>query len=148
MLVSAFADRSDAVELEQATLEGVSYMFFAPHDPSTAIERVTFWLDDPSMSTAPSQVEVHPPYDFGGGGPFGRNGNGPTDAWDYDTSRLADGLHTMTVRVDLADGTEAVVDTVFYVANGRISARAATPEPVAEAAPMQLLRTVLATLAE
>jgi hypothetical protein len=70
---------------------------------------VRFRLDDPLGKRPPHQVEGVVPWDFGatvGGRPQ-----------PFDTRDLADGLHTISAEIVLADGTHRIVHARFLVDN-------------------------------
>ena len=107
LLVSTAASRSNPVPLQGQTLVGNRYIFVTPE---SGIMRVRFFLDNPSMSGAPRQVESVAPYDFAGTA-------ADNSATPFNTTQIADGPHTITAAVDLAAGGTEVVNATFTVAN-------------------------------
>lgn len=105
--LSTSPTRSPSVPLEGATASGAAYAFVSA-DPA-AVQEVRFWLDDPSRSGPPTAVERSAPYDLSG-----TASGGTAVAWD--TGRLADGPHTVTVAVTGPAGT-TVLTSSFSVRN-------------------------------
>lgn len=105
--------RTAPVLLDGATVSG-SIAVFVP--TATDIARVDFFVDDPTMSRAPRQVERTAPYDFAGTAGTGR-------AVMFSTRTLTDGLHTITARVVLRNGSTQVVTSSFTVSNPRPATR-------------------------
>ncbi|MGH7357551.1 MAG: purple acid phosphatase family protein, partial [Candidatus Rokuibacteriota bacterium] len=108
LLVSTAPNRSNPVELDGSTARGVIYVFVSP---SSGASRVRFFIDDENMTGSPDKVELFPPWDLAG-----TAANGV--ALPFDSTMLAEGLHTLTAAIDLAGGGTAVIDAVFTVANG------------------------------
>lgn len=104
--VSSNADRSAAVPLAGATVDGSVRIFTGPDDGVTS---VSFWVDDPGRTRSPYRTENTAPYDLAGGS--------VEKATAYDTRRLSDGAHTVTAVLTLAAGGTAVVESTFQVAN-------------------------------
>ena len=104
VLVSLNPDRSGATALDGETLFGEVYVFTAPDDD---VDRVDFYLDDPSMSGAPYHSE--------GAGPFDLEGGATTAANPFDTRDLSDGEHTITAAIDTSTSGEVVVSGTFAV---------------------------------
>ncbi|HEX6207425.1 MAG TPA: kelch repeat-containing protein [Actinomycetota bacterium] len=107
LLVSGSADRSSPAHLEGRTLQGDAYVFTGPDE---GVARVVFWLDDPSMSTKAFKTENNPPFDLAG-----TAGSGAALPWD--TTKMADGSHTITARLELSGGAVEVVHGTFVVSN-------------------------------
>ena len=103
---SRSADRAAPVELGGALLGGSVYIFM-PADPG--VVRVEFFLDDPSMTSAPRRVENTAPFDFAGGS--------VASATAIDTRSILDGAHTITARLTYGDGDVAGGETTFQVSN-------------------------------
>ena len=82
--------------------------------PETGISQVSFFLDDPSMSGPPRQVENNPPYDFAG---TARSG----EANLFDTITVIDGSHVITALISLTGGETEVVSTTFTVQNNVVT---------------------------
>jgi Purple acid Phosphatase, N-terminal domain/Calcineurin-like phosphoesterase len=104
---STASDRSAAAPLQDQILRGTNYVFVAPQTGAT---QVRFYLDDPSMVNAPRKVEKNAPWDFAGTAADG-------SALGLDTTRLADGTHTITAAVDLAGGGTRVLTATFTIDN-------------------------------
>ncbi|MFQ5879009.1 MAG: fibronectin type III domain-containing protein, partial [Dehalococcoidia bacterium] len=102
LLVSSFPDRSSAVPLEGASvMDGIAVFV----SPDTGITQVRFYLDG-----ILHQTENKIPWDF-----KGTASNGAAKL--YDTTQLADGLHTISAEIDLSAGGTEVVSSTFTVAN-------------------------------
>jgi N-acetylneuraminic acid mutarotase len=108
LMLSASPDRSSPVQLEGQTVSGNVYVFTTP---ATGVSRVRFWLDNPNMTGTPTKTENGAPHDFAG---TASNGS----ANPYDTTKLADGPHSITASVDLSAGGSEVVTSSFTVSNG------------------------------
>jgi acid phosphatase type 7 len=109
LLVSASPDRSAPVSLDGQTVSGSIYAFAAPGDE---VRRALFYMDDPTMAGTPFNVDSSAPFDLAG---TRKNG----EALPYDTvARLADGAHTITVKLELTTGLTQVVAATFTVDNG------------------------------
>ena len=104
LLFSAAADRSNPASLDGANVSGNIYVFVGPE---TGINRVRFFLDDPTMAGTPIQTENNAPYDFNGGSGAAAN--------PYDSTQLADGQHTITASIDLSGGGTEVVTATFTI---------------------------------
>lgn len=105
--MSVFPDRSDAVPLHGASLDGRVYVFVVSGIP---IRKVHFYLDDPDQEAAPQQTEGKLPYDF-----MGTRSSG--EAAPYDTTSIEDGAHIVHALLEFADGETGIVAAMFYVAN-------------------------------
>jgi len=119
LLVSTSPDRSDAVELEGATLSGNVFAFVSPE---AGASQVKFWIDNPSMSGTPFTFEKNAPWDLAGGNKDGT-------AKPYSTTALSDGQHTVTAAVSLSGGGSEVLTSSFVVANGGGSPPPPPPPP-------------------
>lgn len=108
LLVSTAANRSNPAPLDGATTAGNIYVFTTPDD---GVYRVSFFLDNPLMTGTPTKVENQAPYDFAG---TARN----RAALPYDTGLLANGVHTITARIELTNGGTRTVEASFTVDNG------------------------------
>ncbi|MEX2377992.1 MAG: G8 domain-containing protein [Dehalococcoidia bacterium] len=106
LLVSTSGDRSDPVELDGETISGDVHVFISPED---GIDRVTFWINDPSMTGSPFQVENSSPYDMAGGSTSSAN--------PFGTATLVDGAHLITALVAPNTGVATVVTSTFTVDN-------------------------------
>ena len=85
---SVSSARTAAVALSNATVKGQIYVF-ASSAPSSST--VSFWIDDPNRTGAPYRTDNVAPYDL-----VGSSGNA---ALVFDTSTIADGKHTVTMKV-------------------------------------------------
>jgi Glycosyl hydrolases family 16 len=100
-------DRSGGVALQgQTDLSGIVYVF-APD--GSKMRRVEFFLDDPSLSGAPRQVENNAPWDFAGT-------LSSALANPFDLSTLAAGSHSISARVLYRNGTTTTSTAQFSVA--------------------------------
>src|SRR5215218_3612775 len=114
--VSLSPNRTRDVSLEsKGVVSGTIYTFVKSQQ---GISRVRFFLDPPKsllehpkVAGTPLLTEGAAPYDLAGTAADG-------SAKPYDTTKLANGRHTITAAVDKADGTTDVVNTSFMVYNG------------------------------
>ncbi|MGH8984928.1 MAG: BACON domain-containing protein, partial [Acidimicrobiia bacterium] len=106
LVVSSTSDRADPVPLAGAAVDGDVDVFLSP---SEGVKTVRFWLDDPDRSGPPAQRDKNPPWDFAGGS--------VKEAKPFDTTDVADGMHTITAELDLEGGGIEVVSATFTVAN-------------------------------
>jgi N-acetylneuraminic acid mutarotase len=106
VLVSSSAGRNPSSSLGGAVVSGTVHVFLAA-DPEISV--VEFWLDNPQLSGAPRQVERSAPYDFAGGATATAN--------PFDTRSLAEGSHSIGVRVTYTDGDSLTGDVNFTVDN-------------------------------
>jgi chitodextrinase len=107
LFFSLSSSRSSPAKLSDAVLRGPIYAY--AEAGTTGVSQVRFYLDDPKMSGPPRQVEKNPPYDFAGGS--------NTAANPFDTSKITDGVHSVTAVVDLVAGEPRVISASFTVAN-------------------------------
>jgi hypothetical protein len=104
LVVSTSASRSNSVPLNGLPVSGniyVSYKLISPTAASNPAKRVEFWLDpsDPkSPAGSPRRTDTSGPFDF-----VGNNSDGTARA--LSTGGLTKGVHTITARVTLNDGT-------------------------------------------
>jgi hypothetical protein len=114
LMLSTAADRSNPVPLAGDVVSGTIYVFYQPLGPAlnaNPVNQVEFWLDDPQPTNptgAPRIVERQAPFDFAGTTSTGT-------AMPFNTSALAKGVHTISARVTLKDGT------VLPTATGRFT---------------------------
>jgi hypothetical protein len=101
---SSSADRSNPAPLDGAELVGPVYAFL---DIEGAVAEVRFWIDDPSRTGGPSQVERNAPFDVAGG-----------SLSDSKPLRLSDGDHSVTAEVRFDDGSTVVTTASFTVSSG------------------------------
>jgi hypothetical protein len=114
--VSTSLDRSGAVALEGAAVEGNVYIFTGPaanrQDFTPAgISGLCYWLDNVSATGPATHCEAAVPYDFAGsagGGP-----GSPANPWDV--SGLPLGSHTITQVVTLSAGGTEIETVSFYI---------------------------------
>ena len=116
LLTSSSPSRDSGVTLSGAQLSGSKYVFLTP---AKGVTRASFWLDNPTMSGAPTQIERYAPIDFAG-----TASNGSARPWD--TNAVADGTHSITVAVTTSSAT-TVLTAVFTVTNN-----GAAPRPTAQ----------------
>ncbi|MBD8061609.1 Kelch repeat-containing protein [Oceanitalea stevensii] len=102
------AKRSSPSPLDGAEVSGNIYPLLAPE---TDVTSTSWWLDDPLMGGAPVRTDGAAPFDFGPGSVAHR-------AAPLDTTTLADGEHTITVRVTTTDGAQHVSTATFTTSNG------------------------------
>ncbi|MGH3452754.1 MAG: metallophosphoesterase, partial [Haloechinothrix sp.] len=107
LVVSTSPDRSSPISLEGASVAGNIYVFTTP-DPG--VQRVRFWLDNPTMSGTPRKTESNGPFDFAG---TATNGS----ANPFNTSTVSNDTHSITAALDLVDGSTQVVTRSFVVSN-------------------------------
>jgi Right handed beta helix region len=84
-----------------------------------ALDKVGFYLDSSSRTQPPIRTEISAPFDFAGTAPDGT-------ALPYDTTKLTDGSHHITVVLTWSDGTTSSRRGHFTVAN-----KDTTPTPTA-----------------
>jgi PKD repeat protein len=104
LVLSKSPDRSNPVPLNGLAVSGNIYVHYQ-HISRTAapnpVKQVAFWLDNPNPtdpSGPPRRIERQPAYDFEGTGGAGA-------AIGFDTTGLSKGIHIITARVTLMDGT-------------------------------------------
>lgn len=107
LLVSTATDRSGGAVFAGGTVSGKVAIFLAPDAGPT---QVRFYRDDPGMTKTPTKVEKNAPWDFAGSASDG-------SAILYDTTRIADGTHTITAAVDFPGGVTKVLTSTFTVSN-------------------------------
>ncbi len=106
-LVSKSANRSGSSILDSSVVAGRVYVFTAQ---TAGIKQVEFYLDDVKRSGKPFQLETLSPYDLRGGSTSSANA--------LDTSKLSDGIHTVTARIRYTSGSEKISTATFLVDNG------------------------------
>jgi hypothetical protein len=128
LAVSTSPDRSSSTALAGRHLRGWVYVFA---HPDAGVDRVRFFLDDPSLSRPPYRIKNSAPFDLAG------------SRWDgaarpLDTTRLDNGPHTVTALLDLSDGRTATARASFLVFNparhAPTTTRAATTTTIADMA--------------
>jgi PKD repeat protein len=115
MLVSESADRSRPHALMGRLVSGEIYAWL---DYAGHVDQVRYWIDDPTRSGPPHQIEHAPYHDLAGGNLL---------AGAFDTRALANGRHQLHAEVDHPGGTQ-VVFTRFRVYNDAELAFGAPPE--------------------
>jgi Right handed beta helix region len=116
LALSLNPDRSNAVRLDGSTVSGKIYVFVKS---SEALDQVDFYLDTRWRRNAPDQTATDPPFDFAGSAADGT-------ALPYDTTKLADGSHTIRAVLNWSDGTTTSRRGTLTVANRGATA---TPTP-------------------
>ena len=106
-LMSKSANRSGSSVLDTSAVAGRVYVFTAQ---ATGVKQVEFYIDDVKRSGTPYQIEKLGPFDLSGGGTSSANA--------LDTSKLSDGIHTVTARVRYTSGSEKISTATFLVDNG------------------------------
>ena len=108
--MSGSPDRSAPSPLQGAAVAGDVFVFV---EPTAGVSHVDFWVNDPTRTSRRDKRESNPPFDLAGtaGGPA-RLAN------SYDSAQLGDGVNTVSIEVNLDDGTTTVVEASFTVANG------------------------------
>jgi hypothetical protein len=109
LAVSLKADRSSATRLNGSTVKGKIYVFVRK---SKALTKVDFYLDSPRRTKQPPlATDKGAPFDFAGTAADGT-------ARAYDTSKLADGSHTIRAVLTWSNGTTSTRRGHFKVYNG------------------------------
>ena len=106
-LVSKSANRSGATVLDSSAVAGRIYVFTAQ---TSGINQVEFYLDDVKRSGKVYQLDSQSPYDLRSGSTSSANA--------LDTSKLSDGIHTVTARIRYKSGSEKISTATFLVDNG------------------------------
>jgi hypothetical protein len=88
--VSPFDTRVSSAALNGQVLSEDQYIFVPQSDP--VINRVRFWIDDPTRAGAPYRVESLDLFDLEATKPNG-------DAFPYDTFKLSNGTHRIDVEI-------------------------------------------------
>jgi hypothetical protein len=123
-MASAHSDRSSAVALSGAHLNGSTYVFLTP---TTGVTKASFWLDNSAATGTPRHVEGSAPLDFAG-----TASNGKAKPWDITT--VAAGGHSITVVVQTSSGTTTVTSS-FIVGTASSASPLPTVEPTASPTP-------------
>src|SRR5215213_5970922 len=95
LALSLNPNRSNAVRLDGSTVKGQIYVFVKN---SETLDKVDFYLDSRPRTTPPVRTDTEPPFDFAGTAADGT-------AVPYDTKKLADGSHGITVVLTRSNGT-------------------------------------------
>jgi Right handed beta helix region len=107
LVLSLSPDRSNAMSLDGSTVKGKIYVFVRN---SKTLDKVDFYLDSSSPTGPPVRTDTDPPFDFAG------TAEGGT-AVPYDTTRLADGSHSIRAVLTWSNGTTSGRRGNFTVAN-------------------------------
>jgi hypothetical protein len=118
LALSLNPDRSNAVRLDGSTVKGKIYVFVRN---SKTLDKVDFYLDSSSRTKPPVRTETDPPFDFAGTADDGT-------AVPYDTTKLADGSHSISVVLTWLNGSTSRRGGNFTVANEGV-APTANPSP-------------------
>ena len=117
LAVSLNPDRSSAARLNGSTVKGKIYVFVRS---SKTLKKVDFYLDSPRRTKQPpAKTDKQTPFDLAGTAADGT-------ARAFDTSKLADGSHTIRAVMTSRDGTTATRRGHFKVHNGGVKP---TPSP-------------------
>ena len=126
LAVSLNADRSSATRLDGSTVKGKIYVFISD---SKRLTKVDFYLDSARRTKRPPvATDKQAPFDFAGTAADGT-------ARAYDTSRLADGSHTIRAVLKWSDGTTSTRRGHFKVHNGGVKPTPTTAPTAATTAP-------------
>jgi hypothetical protein len=123
LVVSLNPDRSNAVRLDGSTVKGKIYVFVRN---SNGLDKVDFYLDGSWRTEPPVRTDTNPPFDFAGTAAEGT-------ALPYDTTKLADGSHTISAVLRWSNGSTSSRRGNFTVANGGVTATP-TPSPTTSTA--------------
>lgn len=118
--VSTSADRSSPVLLAGQSLSGVVHVFAA--GANSKWQDVAFFVDDAAMAGTPHHVDGTAPFDLAGTAANGQ-------ANPFDTRTLADGSHSIGIRVRMHNGKYQSQTVSFTVSNS------ADPDPDPEPEP-------------
>ena len=121
LAVSLSPDRSNAVRLDGLTVKGKIYIFVRN---SKSLDKVDFYLDSRRRTKPPVRTETDPPYDFAGTAADG-------SAMPYDTTKLADGSHSIRAVMTWSDGTTSSRRGTFTVSNKGATTPSTSPTPTA-----------------
>jgi glucose/arabinose dehydrogenase/N-acetylneuraminic acid mutarotase len=115
--ISGKPERAQKLKLKQKKLTSKNIFVFVT--PETGVRQVRFFIDhppelleDPLVAGTPYSVDTAAPFDLAGS-------EADHKARPFDTKQLADGEHWITAAIDLADGSTEVINTSFFVHNGK-----------------------------
>jgi len=109
LAVSLNSDRSSAARLDGSRVNGKIYVFVKK---SKKLDKVDFYIDSPRWTNRPPvRTDKKAPFDLAGTKADGT-------ARPYNTTKLADGTHTIRVVMTWADGTTSTRRGRFKVHNG------------------------------
>jgi hypothetical protein len=132
LAVSLNADRSSATRLDGSTVKGKIYVFIRN---SKRLTKVDFYLDSARRTKRPPvATDKQAPFDFAGTAADGT-------ARAYDTSKLADGSHTIRAVLKWSDGTTSTRRGHFKVHNGGVKPTPTTAPTAATTAPAPAVTT-------
>ncbi len=117
LAVSFKPDRSSAVRLDGSAVKGKIYVFVRD---SKTLDKVDFYLDRSRRTKRPVRTDRSAPFDLVGTAADGT-------ALPYDTTKLADGSHSIRVVLTWADGTTSSRRGDFKVANKGATSTPTTP---------------------
>ena len=121
--VSLSPDRSNAVRLGGSSVKGMIYIFVRN---SNSLDKVDFYLDGRRHTEPPVRTDTDPPYDFAGTAADG-------SAVPYDTTKLADGSHSIRTVMTWSDGATSSRRGTFTVSNKGATTPSTPPTPTATA---------------
>jgi hypothetical protein len=124
LVVSTSSNKSAPVDLHGAVLSGNIYVWV---DDDADLKTVVFFIDDPELIGERFRIERFAPFDLAGGT--------ETSALPYDTTKLANGEHNISVLVESYDGTVDVLSATFTVNSSGAPAPTSTPAPTATPVP-------------
>ena len=130
LVVSSNPDRSNAVRLDGSTVKGKIYVFVRN---SNVLDKVDFYLDSSWRTNPPVRTDTNPPFDFAGTAAEGT-------ALPYDTTKLADGSHTIRAVLTWSNGSTSSRRGNFTIANGGATATP-TASPTTSTPPSPTLPT-------
>ncbi len=107
LMSSKSSDRSSPVALAGGQVSGSVYIFLTP---TSGVSKVSFWLDNPTMSGTATHVEGSAPIDF-----VGTDSTGKAKPWN--TATVAAGAHTITARIVTSSASTTLM-TSFTVNSG------------------------------
>ena len=105
VLFSADSSRASANILDAAEVSGDIYAFVKPD----GVKDVKFYLNDADREGNPRSFERFEPFDFAGSAGSGANA--------LETTKLDEGINTITAAITYRDGKSKVVTSTFLVAN-------------------------------
>jgi Glycosyl hydrolase family 12 len=109
LALSLNSDRSSAARLDGSTVNGKIYVFVRN---SKNLDKVAFYIDSPQWrKRPPARTDKKAPFDLAGTATDGT-------ARPYNTAKLADGSHSITVVMTWANGTTSTRRVRFKVHNG------------------------------
>jgi hypothetical protein len=121
LLTSNNPDRSSPLRVQGSTVSGNIYAFMASEYD---VDRVRFFIDDPTFSGTPDRNEGNGPFDLAGS-------NVETGtALPFDTTALRDGVHTLSADIDFLSGGSAELHSTFVVNNAGSPRLAFNPDQV------------------